>query len=152
MHNWGRCESLIILITANTALRLSTFQNVGWTGMHGEILDPANQKVSQYQKPAETLSDLSVPSVATGRSKYLCTGDILFDGKIVIDEIRAFNLGEFINGKPNQKVPKAFASHVAELADFENRCSSMCHQIFRLLAMGLEVNASLPINVLFFPR
>jgi isopenicillin N synthase-like dioxygenase len=46
-----------------------------------------------------------------------------------------------VDGKPKQKLPKSFASHVEELADFEERCSSTCHRIFRLLAMGLDVRA-----------
>jgi hypothetical protein len=28
-------------------------QNMGWTGMHGELLDPANQKVSGDLLPGE---------------------------------------------------------------------------------------------------
>jgi hypothetical protein len=60
---------------------------------------------------------------------------------IDVDGSRAFNFGEFVNGKPKQKVPRSFANHIKELADFEERCSATCHRIFRLLAMGLEVCA-----------
>ncbi len=78
-------------------------------------------------------------------------GDLLVN-RIVIDESRAFNFGEFVDGKPKQKLPKSFASHIAELADFEERCSSTCHRIFRLLAMGLEVHAFLSFDRYLFPR
>jgi hypothetical protein len=73
-------------------------------------------------------------------------------GRTVIDGGRAFNFGEFINGKPNQKMPKSFESHIQELADFEARCASTCHQIFRLLAMGLEVYAFPLLNAYLFLR
>jgi len=78
-------------------------------------------------------------------------GDLLVN-RIVTDESRAFNFGEFVDGKPNQRVPKAFASHVEELADFEERCSSTCRRIFRLLAMGLEVRAFPSFDCYLFPR
>jgi isopenicillin N synthase-like dioxygenase len=77
-------------------------------------------------------------------------GDLLVN-RIVIDESRAFNFGEFVDGKPKQKLPKSFANHVEELADFEERCSSTCHRIFRLLAMGLDVRAFLSFDCLPLP-
>ena len=73
-------------------------------------------------------------------------GDLLVN-RMVIDESRAFNFGEFVDGKPKQKLPKSFANHVEELADFEERCSSTCHRIFRLLAMGLDVRAFLSVRL-----
>jgi hypothetical protein len=100
--------------------------------------------------PAKFDTDALILSAATGRSKWLRLGDLV--SKIVIDEGRVFNFGEFMDGKPKQKVPKAFANHIEELADFEGRCSSTCHQIFRLLAMGLEVRAFLSFDRYLFRR
>jgi len=75
--------------------------NRGWTGMHGEILDPSVQKRGDWKE--------------------------------------ALNIGEFHNGKPQQKMPKSLASHIEELEDFEARCVSTSKRIFRLLALGLEM-------------
>jgi hypothetical protein len=47
----GPFASNIALFT----LTFSTSQNMGWTGMHGEILDPAIQKVSGYWMSAVML-------------------------------------------------------------------------------------------------
>lgn len=47
MSHWARCAFLLTLITISLSLSISTYQNMGWTGMHGELLDPANQKVSR---------------------------------------------------------------------------------------------------------
>src|SRR5271155_1139243 len=76
--------------------------NRGWTGLHGELLDPSHQKRGDFKE--------------------------------------AFNMGEFVNGKHQQPMPPALSSHVKELADFEAKCKSLCRQIFRLIATGLQMS------------
>lgn len=52
----------------------------------------------------------------------------------------ALNIGEFLDGKPQQTVPKALQEHVTELALFEKRCRDMCNRVLDLLALGLEIS------------
>ncbi|KAL8768916.1 MAG: hypothetical protein Q9209_004971 [Squamulea sp. 1 TL-2023] len=57
----------------------------------------------------------------------------------LIDLARAFNFGEFIDGKAQQPVPPSLAEHEAEISDFADRCRGMCMQLLRLFALGLKV-------------
>jgi isopenicillin N synthase-like dioxygenase len=75
--------------------------NKGWTGMHGELLDPKTQRKGDFKE--------------------------------------AFNMGDFVNGKPTQPMPKSLTLHVDELADFNQRCKSLCHLILELFAQGLDI-------------
>ena len=75
--------------------------NRGWTGMHGEILDPKVQRKGDFKQ--------------------------------------AFNIGEFIAGRPQQPMPKFLESHITELAEFERTCKLTCDRVLDLLALGLEV-------------
>jgi isopenicillin N synthase-like dioxygenase len=51
----------------------------------------------------------------------------------------AFNVGEFIDNKPNQPLPSVLSTAEPQLFDFESRCRSTCARILDLLALGLEV-------------
>ena len=51
----------------------------------------------------------------------------------------ALNIGEFLNGNPQQNFPKALFSHIPELAEFEEIAKSVRDRILDLLAMGLEI-------------
>lgn len=53
---------------------------------------------------------------------------------------RAFNIGEFIEDRPQQPIPKSLQGYECELLEFETRCRRTCHRILRLLALGLEVS------------
>ncbi|EXJ94199.1 hypothetical protein A1O1_02592 [Capronia coronata CBS 617.96] len=75
--------------------------NRGWTGMHGEILDPNSQRKGDFKE--------------------------------------AFNIGEFMNGKPSQPMPHTLEAHIDELAQFERTCKKVCDRIQDLLGLGLEV-------------
>ena len=75
--------------------------NRGWTGMHGEILDPKLQRKGDFKQ--------------------------------------AFNIGEFVDGKPQQAIPKFLEGHLDELADFERTCKQLCDRVMDLLGLGLEV-------------
>ena len=59
-------------------------------------------------------------------------------------------MGEFLNGHPQQPIPISLQEHEAELLAFETRCRKTCHQILRLLALGLEVSHSRPVFLSFF--
>jgi hypothetical protein len=43
----------IHLITSQFTLRFPACQNMGWSGLHGELLDPIHQKVSWDWSPDE---------------------------------------------------------------------------------------------------
>lgn len=75
--------------------------NRGWTGLHGEILDPKTQQKGDFKE--------------------------------------AFNMGEFLNGKPQQPMPQSLEAHVDELAEFERTCKNVSDRILDLLGLGLEV-------------
>src|SRR6202000_254007 len=75
--------------------------NRGWTGMHGEILDPKVQRKGDFKE--------------------------------------AFNIGAFLNGKPQQPLPKFLESHINELAEFESICKQVCDRVLDLLGLRLEV-------------
>ncbi|KIW64250.1 hypothetical protein PV04_09197 [Phialophora macrospora] len=75
--------------------------NRGWTGMHGEILDPKSQRRGDFKE--------------------------------------AFNIGEFVDRKPQQPIPNFLESHISELAEFERTCKQTCDRVLDLLGLGLEV-------------
>lgn len=52
---------------------------------------------------------------------------------------RALNLGEFVKGQAQQKLPKSLVAHETELSDFADRCHDLCMKILRHFALGLKV-------------
>jgi hypothetical protein len=48
-------------------------------------------------------------------------------------------MGEFLNGKAQQRVPKSLAPYEDELNDIAERCHDMCVNLLKLLAVGLKV-------------
>ncbi|OAL27481.1 hypothetical protein AYO20_09764 [Fonsecaea nubica] len=51
----------------------------------------------------------------------------------------ALNIGEFLNGKPQQPLPKVLGSYFDELAEFERACKKVCDRVLDLLGLALEV-------------
>lgn len=56
------------------------------------------------------------------------------------------NLGEFVDGKAQQPLPKSLIDHEAELDKFQKYCHSLMLKILVLFAIGLEVNRPYPIT------
>lgn len=52
---------------------------------------------------------------------------------------RAFNLGEFLEEKPQQSLPESLKKYERELGRFESLCHSLCLRLLRLFALGLKV-------------
>lgn len=52
---------------------------------------------------------------------------------------RAFNLGEFHEGKAQQSLPELLIRHEPEISEFERLCHDLCMRILRLFALGLKV-------------
>lgn len=53
--------------------------------------------------------------------------------------LRAFNLGEFHEGKAQQPLPAPLMTHESEFSHFESLCHDLCMKILRLFALGLNV-------------
>lgn len=53
---------------------------------------------------------------------------------------RAFNFGEFVDGKPQQPIPKSLTPDVPQLDSFFDLCYHLCLKLNDLLGIGLEVN------------
>ncbi|KAH8683829.1 oxidoreductase [Ilyonectria robusta] len=51
-----------------------------------------------------------------------------------------FNLGEFVEGKAQQPLPKSLASHEQEIGQFGRLCHALCVKLLRLLAIGLKID------------
>jgi isopenicillin N synthase-like dioxygenase len=55
---------------------------------------------------------------------------------------RAMNLGEFVDGKPQQLLPDVLSNREAELSAFQDRCKNLVSKILTLFAVGLHVSLS----------
>lgn len=53
---------------------------------------------------------------------------------------RAFNLGEFKDGKAQQPLPASFADNETELNEFQDLCHDLCLKLLRLFAIALNVS------------
>lgn len=53
---------------------------------------------------------------------------------------RAFNLGEFKDGKAQQPLPDSFVDHEVELNEFQYLCHKLCLRLLRLFAIALNVS------------
>lgn len=51
----------------------------------------------------------------------------------------AFNMGEFINGRPEQPLPDLLESNIQLLSQFETSCRKVSARILDLLGLGLQV-------------
>lgn len=58
---------------------------------------------------------------------------------------RAMNLGEFVDGKAQQPLPRIFVDHETELDKFQKYCHSLMLKILVLFAIGLEVIRPYPV-------
>lgn len=84
---------------------------------------------------------LSVSVILRSKQNFLC-----LDGDIWLKLPRAFNFGEFKDGKAQQPLPPAFIPHESDLDAFSDYCHNMCVKILRLFALGLQVSTVLGQN------
>ncbi|KAI9149317.1 hypothetical protein HJFPF1_11369 [Paramyrothecium foliicola] len=84
--------------------------NRGWSGMHSETLDPKNQKAPIYEA-------VKLTSVMQ----------------------RAFNFGEFVDGKAQQPLPSTIIDDESQACAFSESCHRLCQKILYLLGLGLGV-------------
>jgi isopenicillin N synthase-like dioxygenase len=60
------------------------------------------------------------------------------------------NIGPFVDGKAQQPLPPAFATHEPELDQFQKYCHGMMMKILTLFAIGLKVNTLSPNLLPYF--
>lgn len=53
---------------------------------------------------------------------------------------RAFNFGEFVNGKAQQPIPPAIKSDEPKFSAFTDYCHDLCLKLLYLLGVGLNVS------------
>ena len=58
---------------------------------------------------------------------------------VTLTQSRAFNFGEFVEGKAQQPVPAALAPHEDEVSRIFEQCRALAVRILYLLGVGLEV-------------
>lgn len=56
---------------------------------------------------------------------------------------RAFNFGEFVNGKAQQPLPPTIVANESQISDFADSCRNLCRKLLHLLGIGLGVSCSL---------
>ena len=56
----------------------------------------------------------------------------------LINTLRAMNFGEFIDGKAQQALAPAIATHEAEIHHFYDTCHELCIKLLKLFALGLK--------------
>lgn len=54
--------------------------------------------------------------------------------------LRAFNVGEFADGKAQQPLPSTVADKEPLFVAFATSCRKLCHKILYLLGQGLDVS------------
>lgn len=59
---------------------------------------------------------------------------------------RAFNFGEFIDGKAQQPLPPTITSDEPQISAFADSCHDLCRKILHLLGVGLGVRI-LPLQL-----
>lgn len=52
---------------------------------------------------------------------------------------RAFNFGQFVDGKPQQPIPSSIVPYEAQIEAFQDYCYQMTLKINTLLGIGLDV-------------
>jgi isopenicillin N synthase-like dioxygenase len=104
--------------------------NRGWSGMHSEVLDPSTQKVGDYKEYVRLLLQF---------------------GPRPNDDARAFNFGEFIDGKAQQPLPPSIANDEPLISAFADSCHNLCRRILLLLGVGLGVRYLLRHSTSFDP-
>jgi hypothetical protein len=65
-------------------------------------------------------------------------------------QCRAFNFGEFVNGKAQQPLPPTIAGDEPQIQAFADSCHKLCKKLLHLLGIGLGVSGSLSKNQLLF--
>ena len=56
-----------------------------------------------------------------------------------LTRLRAFNFGEFLNGKAQQPLPSSLTSDEARISGFADLCHDLCQKLLYLLGIGLGV-------------
>lgn len=59
--------------------------------------------------------------------------------RVTYEANRAFNFGEFKDGRAQQPLPPAFQDHESELNEFSDYCYNLCLKLLRLFGMALKV-------------
>ncbi|KAM5444366.1 hypothetical protein MferCBS31731_000885 [Microsporum ferrugineum] len=95
--------------------------NMGWTAMHKETLDPEHQERGDFK-------EYTIPN----RS-------IVFFFLLIPIPTRAINFGEFKNNKASQPLPESLIPHEADINHFTTLCQKTCSRLLTLLALGLEI-------------
>ncbi|KAK3373794.1 hypothetical protein B0T24DRAFT_275487 [Lasiosphaeria ovina] len=122
--------------------------NRGWSSMQYEVLDPKNQRVSSLQNSLRgwLLLSLTQTTCPGWRLQGVCIPLILSHLALatslqpVIYRIRAFNFGEFVDGKAQQPIPDTIAQYEGQVGAFRDLCYQMCLKINTLLGIGLQVD------------
>lgn len=66
-------------------------------------------------------------------------GNLSYSQLFTLTTSRAFNIGEFVDGKADQPLPATIQSREDEIARFFSNCHKLCNQILKLFAVALEV-------------
>lgn len=67
---------------------------------------------------------------------------------LLLTVLRAFNIGEFVNGKAQQSLPQAIQAYEAQIDHFTDLCRQLCAKLLSLFAIGLKVcGCSDPMNL-----
>lgn len=77
---------------------------------------------------------LTVGSLAIPKSTY----SALYSLAVYANPLRAFNFGEFKDGKAQQPLPSTMVPLEPEIAKFFEHCSALCQRILYLLGVGLQ--------------
>jgi isopenicillin N synthase-like dioxygenase len=70
----------------------------------------------------------------------------------ITNYIRAFNVNEFVNGKPQQGFPYTLAPRAADMHAFAKTCRSICSRVLEVIALGLGIDPAQGGQDWFSPR
>ncbi|KAI9686185.1 MAG: hypothetical protein M1822_003840 [Bathelium mastoideum] len=95
-----------------------------------------------FSSPTTVKEECSINSNKSGKNKgWLSMGTETLDpGRQRRADLKeAFNIGEFLDGKPQQPFPDVFAARQEEIRRFSASCHALCNRILRSFARGLEI-------------
>ena len=118
---------------------LNDLKNRGWTAMHEEILDPETDNVGSIQKTDIQCVEAAANIRTARRSERVRHFTPLSISLILF---RAFNFGDFANGRAQQPLPLSLQKYEAELSRFSELCRELAMKLLELFAIGLEVYCS----------
>lgn len=79
---------------------------------------------------------LTFPRSATLKSK----SNIFYTKQFQLRRPRAFNFGEFVDGKAQQPLPPSIIPEEPSIGAFADSCHALCQKVLYLLGLGLEVS------------